>query len=176
MINDTFNNFSGELIPLIKTNNDNLSQVVSQIQSNNQLLQDIKTGFFGSGDSGDVILGGTTIASGDEPTLEDLPVIEIAPEDDPSDEFFSWLLFQITYVLEDDEEQTLIIPIYGTDYTIRSDIYKLDIEPLRTFIQAGWWFIVGVPFLKYIRRCIEKLKGGEIPASDEKSDLLGNVL
>lgn len=65
----------------------------------------------------------------------------------------------ILNILYNNNDSTLEIPLYNTTHYIRSDIYKLNIEPLKTFIQAGWWFIVGVPLLKYIRRSILRLKG-----------------
>ena len=118
----------------------------------------------------------TTLDSGDEPKFDDLPIITIESGDDPSNDFFTWLLLQVQDVLNYSGDTVLNVPIWKTNYPIRSDVFKLTIEPLRTFISAGWWFIVGVPVLKFIRSSINKLKGGEIPASDDKSDLLNNVL
>lgn len=111
--------------------------------------------------------------SGDEPTFNDLPGIEI---EDISEDFFTWLLTSFLNVLNNNDNTYIDIPIYNENYRIYSDTFILTIEPLRTFINVGWWFICGVPFLKFIRRTIEKLRGGNIPLSDDKSDLLGNIL
>lgn len=103
----------------------------------------------------------------------DLPVLQI---DDPSESFFTWLMEHIEDVLLDNNVTTLVIPIYDQNYEIRSDIFIFNIEPLKTFISIGWWFVCGVPILKWVRHFIETLRSGNIPQVDDKSDLLGNVL
>lgn len=106
-------------------------------------------------------------------TMEDLPQVEI---DDPSEEFFSWLLTNIEDVILYNGDSTLVIPIYNTQHEIRSDVFKLEIQPLKSFISIGWWFVCGIPLLKWVRHTIETIRSGNIPQVDDKSDLLGNVL
>lgn len=128
-----------------------------------------------SGDAGLIaaLTDSTPPGSGDEPTIDDMPSIEM---EDVSEEFFSWLLIKVKEVLDYNGVSNLTIPIYNQDFIISSDVFRLPNGVLRTFIQAGWYFIIGVPFLKYIRSTIEKLKGGNVPGADSKDDLLGNVL
>lgn len=153
---------SGSTINYTWNSGDSTYTIQDQMQQNQQ-NQDELMGFLTSSD----------IPSGDQPTLQDISVPEVQ---DVTEDFFTWLMNSILNVLYNNNDSTLEVPLYNTTHYIRSDIYKLNIEPLKTFIQAGWWFIVGVPVLKYIRRSIERLKGGELPATDDKSDLLGNIL
>lgn len=155
--NDYLSQFEG--LDNIINNNDNTQNIINAIESGDKLVIDALTS--------------TTLESGEEPTIENLPEIEI---EDISEDFFTWLLSEFLIVLNNDNNTYLEIPIYNNSYRIYSNEFILNIEPLRTFINIGWWFICGVPFLKFIRRMIEKLKGGNIPLSDEKSDLLGNIL
>lgn len=113
-----------------------------------------------------------TTFSGDI-SLQDLPQVEI---DDPSDDFFSWLLANIEDFFIDFDNTTLVIPIYNENFEIDSDIFVLNVEPLASFISIGWWFICGIPLLKWVRHTIETIRSGNIPQVDDKSDLLGNVL
>lgn len=78
-------------------------------------------------------LTNTNIPSGEQPTLQDLSVPEI---NDVTEDFFTWLMNNILNVLYNNNDSTLEIPLYNTTHYIRSDIYKLNIEPLKTFIQA----------------------------------------
>lgn len=156
-------NASGDI-----TGNINLDGVVGAIQDgNNAILEAITS---------------SEVKSGDELTSGDLQSFGISIEEESGEklgqtkEFFTWVLTEFKSVLENNENTTLDIPIYTTHNEVRSDFFVLPNGILRTFISAGWWFIVGVPFIKYIRRTIQKIKGGDIPNSDEKSDLLGNIL
>ena len=132
---------------------------ITNIDTNSQVIADALTS--------------TELASGEEPTFEDLPSIEV---DDDSEEFFTWLSSEIVRVLEDDSDTTLTIPILDQEFEIESNYFVLENGLLRTFISVGWWFIVGVPFLKYIRSSVEKLKGGDIPGASDKDDLLNHIL
>lgn len=159
------------IIDLSQTNQkiDNIANIIES--GNKEIIATLESG------NNQIIdaLTDSSIQSGEEPTSSDLPSIEI---EDISEDFFTWLLNSIIGVLNNNNNTYIDIPVYGQKATQRvySNVFIMNIEPLKTFISLGWWFICGVPFLKFIRRTIEKLKGGEVPQSDEKSDLLGNVL
>lgn len=127
--------------------------------------------------SGDALILGaltdTTPPPSGDITIDSIPTIEV---EDVSQEFFSWLLVKVKEVLDFDGVSILSIPLMNQTYEVRSDVFRLPGGVLRTFIEAGWYFIIGVPFLKYIRHFIEKIKSGNVPGADEKDDLLGNVL
>lgn len=134
---------------IINNNNDNTEEIIAAI---NGLVD---TNYSGDPSSGDIYN------------------IDI---EDPTEDFFTWFYREFVRVLNNNNNVNLTLPIWKTNYTIPSNIFVLDIEPLRSFISLGWWVIVGVPFLKFIRRTIEKVKGGNVPVADEKSDLLGNIM
>lgn len=170
---------SGSTIDLTDTNNkiDNVAnkveQVAQSISGNTEAIKEQTQAIISGNQAIIGALTDTTPPASGEITIDDLPSIEV---EDVSQEFFSWLLVKVKEVLDYNGVSILTIPIYNQNFEIRSDVFSLPNGVLKTFIQAGWYFIVGVPFLKFIRHFIEKIKGGNIPGADEKDDLLGNVL
>lgn len=173
----TITNVSGD-----KTGFIDLSGVENRIDmTNDLLLQQTQAILSGDKSLRDSIISGdkeivnaltNTTFSGDI-TLESLPVIEI---DDPSYNFFTWLLNNTQDAILFSGDTTLVIPLYKENYEIPSNIFVFNIEPLASFIRLSWWFVCGVPILKWVRHTIETLRSGNIPQVDDKSDLLGNVL
>lgn len=162
-IDDYFNPIQvGSTISYDYTSGDTQYTIQDQMQQQ-QNNQDEIMGFLTSSE----------VSSGEQPSLSDISVPEVQ---DSTADFFTWLMNSVLDIFYNNNDSILEIPLFNTTHQIRSDVFKLEIEPLKTFIQAAWWFIVGVPVLKYIRRSIERLKGGELPATDDKSDLLGNIL
>lgn len=120
------------------------------------------------------------VASGEEITINDMPmnILEFESGDKlgQTEEFFTWLLNQLRDVINDTNNVTLDIPIYNTHNIVSSNFFVLPQGALRTFITGAWWFVVGIPFIKYLRSVLMTIRSGKVPISDDKNDLLGNVL
>lgn len=168
----------GENVDLTQTNQkiDDVKNAVDNIKNSvdtvNQSVEEV---------GGKIDTLDTTITDTFDSDTNNIDTTDISLEteqyeiDDPTENFFTWLLEQIQNVLTTNEISTITVEIFDDTFTIRSDFFVIDDGVLKTFLVAYYTFIVGYFTIKDIRKIVENFKNGNIEAIG-KDDINANIV